>query len=316
MRFIIAALAFAGFLSGQTNDKIFQFRTAQTVQEMQQIATVVKAIGDIRDTSVDTDARRLSVRGSDAQLAQADWLFNELDKAPDTLAHEYRAADGPENVVRLYYLPASLTLQDFQEIATLVRSITEVRKAFTYNTPRALVLRGTPEQMLLASWLLQQLTGEATSSRFPVRETSDVFVRVLLVPNTANVQQLQEIATLVRSIGDIGRLFTHNRAHAIAIRGTSEQIALAEWLTQELDGPSAPHASSPEYLLPGKTEGVVKVFYLPNTGDLKSFQQTVTFIRSNTQILRAFTYNGPRALALRGTSAQIADAERLIHESK
>ena len=316
MRSVVAALAFVYLSFGHPADRVFQFHTAQSDQEMQEIATVVKAIGDIRDTSVDTDARRLSVRGSDAQLAQADWLFNELDKAPDTLAHEYRVPEGPENVVRLYYLPASLTLQDFQEISTLVRHITEIRRAYTYNTPRALVVRGTPEQMLVASWLLQQLTGEPTGSRFPVPETSDDLVRVLLVPNAATVQQLQEIATLVRSIGDIRQLFTYQRARAIAIRGTSQQLALAEWLTQELDGPSAPHAASPEYLLPAQTEGVVKVFYLPKSDSLQSFQQAATFIRTTTQIRRAFTYNAPRALALRGTPSQIADAERLIQERK
>ena len=316
MRFLIAALAFVCLSFGQSAARVYQFKPAQTVQEMQEIATVIRSIADIKELSVDAGGRQLSVRGPDPQIALADWLFNELDKSPDTVVHEYRVAAGPDSVVRLFYLPGNLTVQDFQEIVTTVRSITEIRRAVTYNTPRAVVLRGTPEQLVTAEWMLTQLSGTPTNDRFTVPGTSDAFVRVLTVPNTPTVVDFDEIATLVKALSDIGPLFRYNRARAIALRGTSEQIGLAEWLIKELDGLPAPQTASAEYLLPSQTEGVVKVFYLRNIDNDRSFQQAATFIRSTSRIGRSFTYTARRALAFRGTSAQIANAERLINERK
>jgi hypothetical protein len=64
----------------------------------------------------------------------------------------------------------------------------------------------------------------------------------------------------------------------------------------------------------GTAEDVVRVFYLPHSGTVQHFQEIATFVRSTTQIRRAFTYNAPRALTLRGTADQIAQANQLIQE--
>jgi general secretion pathway protein D len=50
---------------------------------------------------------------------------------------------------------------------------------------------------------------------------------------------LQEIATNVRSVTDIRRLFTYNAQNAIVIRATADQVALAEKLIQDLDKPKS-----------------------------------------------------------------------------
>ena len=62
-----------------------------------------------------------------------------------------------DDVVRLFYLTHTPTVRDFQEVATLVRTIAGFKRAFTYNEPRAYVVRGTMAQIGLAEWLLKQL---------------------------------------------------------------------------------------------------------------------------------------------------------------
>jgi general secretion pathway protein D len=69
------------------------------------------------------------------------------------------------------------------------------------------------------------------------RDYEDNVVRVFYVQNATSVQEFQEIATAVRSIADIRRVFTYNAQHAIVIRGTPDQIALAEKLIHDLDKP-------------------------------------------------------------------------------
>ena len=50
-------------------------------------------------------------------------------------------------------------------------------------------------------------------------------------------QELQEIATTVRSIAEIRRAFTYNALNAIMVRGTADKVALAEKLISDLDKP-------------------------------------------------------------------------------
>src|SRR5207247_1168482 len=201
------------------------------------------------------------------------------------------------------YPKCTATVQDFQEVATLVRSIADIRRLFTYNAPRALVMRGTADQVGLAEWLVNTLETAQASAKleYGMPSGSEDVVRVFYLAHTGTVQSLQEVATLVRSIGDIRRMFTYNRPRAIAMRGTADQAALAQWLFGELDK-LVKDQSAHEYRLPGAVEDVVRVFYLPHSGTVQHFQEIATFVRSATQIRRAFTYNAPRALTLRGTA--------------
>ena len=70
---------------------------------------------------------------------------------------EYKMEGTDDNIVRVFYLTNTPTVQDFQEVATLVRTIGEIRRVFTYNSPRALVVRGTASQTALADWLVANL---------------------------------------------------------------------------------------------------------------------------------------------------------------
>jgi general secretion pathway protein D len=71
------------------------------------------------------------------------------------------------------------------------------------------------------------------------RDYEDYVVKVFYIKNATTVQELTEIATTVRSVAEIRRSFTYNAQNAILIRGTTDQVALAEKLIQDLDKPKA-----------------------------------------------------------------------------
>ncbi|MCP5116676.1 MAG: hypothetical protein GY953_38095 [bacterium] len=71
------------------------------------------------------------------------------------------------------------------------------------------------------------------------RDYEDVVVKVFYLKNITKVQELQEIVTAVRSVTDIRRMFTYNSQNAILVRGTRDQVALAEKLIHDLDKPLA-----------------------------------------------------------------------------
>jgi len=305
---------------GQTAERVFHFSSTDTPQQIGEIATVIRSIGNISSLSTDSGQKTLSVHGTDSQVSLADWIFNELDQsAPNPNVHEYRLSEtgDPDNVVRVFYLNHAPSLQQLQEVATLVRSVVEVRRLFTYNSTRAIVIRGTVSQVALSAWLIGELDKPAPDSakhEYHMPGDGDDIVRVLYLPHAQTVQDFQEEAVLIRSIADIRRLFTYNAPKAIALRGTKDQMALAEWFVSEFDKSPAGSGTPREFHLDGGPENVVGLFYLTHAATPQRLQEIAVDVRTTTGVRRLFTYNAPRAMALRGTADQIAQAERLIAE--
>jgi hypothetical protein len=249
--FLIIAL-FASLTYGQAPveeslDRVFQFTFTERVQDLQEIATVIRSVSEMRHVSSDTSNRSLTLRGTAAQIALAEWLFNELDKPVDRQAaagpHELRLPGG-DDVVRVFYLKNVGTTQEVQEMSTVVRSMTEVRKLFTYSAPKALTLRGTAAQIAFAEWIFSeldqsrrtaaQLGQDSAPHEFRLSGDNDV-ARVFYLTNTDTPQGIQEIASQVRSMAEIRRGFVYSSQRALALRGTASQLALAERLIKERD---------------------------------------------------------------------------------
>jgi len=210
-------------------------------------------------------------------------------------------------------------------VRTSVGATVDIRRLSTYNPAKALVARGNPGQMALISWLLNMVDKPPVEAGSAKRQSSaaneykygvlgDDVVKVLYLTNTETVMAFQEASTVIRSIAYIRRGFTYNTPRAFMVRGTAEQIALAEWLANELDKPGQRESSSSahEFRLSGSTNEVVRVFFLTPTDTVTAFQNFVLDLRSATNIRNTFTYNGPRALVLRGTLNEMAWAQQLI----
>ena len=238
------SLLFVGPGSGQSPDKgdqrdrTFYLTHTATTQQFMEVVTGIRTITDIREVSTDVDQKSVRLHATDPQIAMAEWLFNELDSpvAQPALPHEYRTPGTSDDVVRVFYVITAPTVQDFQEAATLVRTISDIRRVFTYNARNALMVRGTEAQIGLAEWLVKELAPEPPSSthRYEMTANDDV-VRVLRLPHTATVPDFQKAATAIREATQIKRVFTYNAPRAMALRGTADQIALAEKLATDLD---------------------------------------------------------------------------------
>ena len=231
-------------------------------------------------------------------------------------------AQAPADLDRVFHFTNAETAQAMQEIATVIRAMTEMTQVSADTAQKTLAVRGTAGQIALADWLFNELdkppqqTPDTATHEYKLPDSGEI-VRVFYLTHTETVRDLQEVATVVRSIGTIRRMFTYNAPRAVAMRGTAEQVALAEWLFNELNQPvkQRPDAGPHEYRVPGARDDVVGVFYLTHAPTLQRFQEIATHVRSTTEVRRLFTYNAPRAVALRGTAEQLAMAGRLIKES-
>src|SRR6185503_8416964 len=80
------------------------------------------------------------------------------------------------------------------------------------------------------------VTQDNTTKR---RDYEEQVMKVFYLNNVNTPQELQEIATNVRSICDIRRLFTYNAQMAIIVRAEADRVALAEKLIADLDKPKS-----------------------------------------------------------------------------
>jgi general secretion pathway protein D len=71
------------------------------------------------------------------------------------------------------------------------------------------------------------------------RDYDDEVVKTFYVTNATSVQEFQEIATAIRTVADIRRVFTYNAQKAMIVRGSVDAVALAEKLVHDLDKPKA-----------------------------------------------------------------------------
>jgi hypothetical protein len=312
---------------GQDAARVFQFHHIETAQDLNEFATMVRTISDIPQLTVDAAQRSISVQGTASQIAIAEFLFTDLDRqtVPDTAVQELRVSNNTDDVVHVFFAPNASTVQEFQEIATVVRTIAEIRRVFTYATPRALAVRGTSDQIAATAFLVHELDQPAAAKRTDSRQYQmidtanhgETEVRVFYVPYTATVQQFQEVATVVRNLGEVRRIFTYNTPRALIARGTADQVAFAGWMVRELGKPLTPGTGSEtySYAVPDRDgENFVRVFYVKEVPTPAALLQLATQIRTTTKMRRVFAYSESKALALRGTEAQLATAAQMLQD--
>jgi hypothetical protein len=313
-------LAFAAW--GQTSEKVFYFAHLDTPQAMQEATNAVRAIGDIRDVSADAAKRSLTVNGTADQIAMAGWLTAELDKpgsAPGTRDFPFNDPKAP--LAQVVYLSRVDNPQYLQETVNAVRSVVDIQRCFPMNQQKAIVMRGLPEQVKAADWLLGVLdqpagaqTGGAAGREYRLPEGAwndrgGLLVRVAAMTRLDTPQALQEAVNVARSMADIYRLYPLYSRRLLVMRGNDDQIALVDWLLSKFDG--AGGQGTNEFKVGGPGNQMAQVAYL-NAGTPEGLQETVSEIRSETKMQRVFPFNAQRAVAMRGTADQLAQAQQVI----
>jgi type II secretory pathway component GspD/PulD (secretin) len=321
--FLVAGLL-APAIFGQTptlQNRDFHLTHATTAQELQEIANGIKVVAEIRDMSVDNAQMSFTMRGTAEQLALVEWSVGQLDQPVDATipsSPQYKGLTDTDaqgqtvtnGVAQVFYFPHEATVKDFQEAANAVRSVTETRRVATYNDGRAMLVRGTPEQLAMIEWTIGALRQSSPAPEFQVG-ANDV-MRVFSVAKTDSEPDFQELANGVRTIVEIRRMATIATPRAVVTRSTPNQMAMAAWLLAEMDKPVG--GQSGQYSTPGLTDGEMRVFHIVNAKSVQDFQAIGNAVRTGANTRWVATSNAQRALAVRGTANQLALAEKLVHD--
>lgn len=323
-----------------TADKVFDFANKPSPQCLQEIATILRTVGDIQHLAIDSDAPAVTVNGNTDQLEMSGWIIHQLDRPAQAVAavtepylvpptmdpHMPNAGD---DVIRVFFLQHTATPQGIQQLLTVLRTVADVQKVFNYNATKALVLRGPSAQVALAAYLVNALDVESgavkTASPYQYqpaalrgRQEPATVARVYYLANSKTPQQTQELLTVLRTVADIQKIFNATEPNALAIRGTAADLAVSEWIIQSLDIPPAakpaPGAVPREFVIPANAAAgnLVHVFYPAYISKAQQIQQTMTLIRTQESVQKIFCYTALPALVVRGTPDQITKSEQII----
>ncbi len=127
-----------------------------------------------------------------AVITHTFWKPMSSDTILVTEENTTKRRDYEDFIVKTFYLTNTTSVQEFQEIANAVRTATTIRAAFTYNAQKALVLRGTQDEIKLAEKLIHDLD----------RPKSEVVIDVIIM--TANSTRTRDLAATIASAGTAG----------------------------------------------------------------------------------------------------------------
>lgn len=100
--------------------------------------------------------------------------------------------DYEDEVVKVFYLKNPTSVQEFQEIVTSVRSVTDVRRMFTYNAQNAVMVRDTIDKVALVEKLFHDM------------DKAKAEVVVDLIVMEANSSKTRSLAAALVSGGQTG----------------------------------------------------------------------------------------------------------------
>ncbi len=137
--------------------------------------------------------------------------------------------------------------------------------------------------------------------------------RVFKLVNATAVTSLQEIATTLRTLAQIQQLSVDNALATLTVKGTADQILLAEWLVPKLDVTAGSNPGPQEYRASGDSDDVVVVYELVHAATMQSVQEIAITLRTVAEIQKIFAIS-TQIVTLRGSASQMALAEFLLTE--
>jgi hypothetical protein len=224
-----------------------------------------------------------------------------------------------QDTQRVYLLTKTTAPGGVQEIAWVLRTVAGVKTLTVDSSSLAITLTAPSAVVAMTDWLVPTLDrypldspGGDKPAQFTVPGGQDDMIEVYQLANIRTPQSTQEILTALREVGQMRKIFGVYAPRLVAFRGTSSAVAMADWLTRQLDiAPGTRPAGKPEYNPPAGD--AMQVFYLANLLAGKDLVDIVTAVRKSAGIRYAFySSSAPQSISVRGTPSQIAAVAQII----
>ncbi len=222
---------------------------------------------------------------------------------------------------QVIYLNHVESAQGLQVIASALNAAGDVRDVSIDPVKKAVTVNGTAEQIALAQWLCGELDKPSavqafTKSQYPASTSTQLVVQVFYLAHSQSPLALQESVNATRAVIDVQRLFPYNPISAVVASGTVDQLAVSEWLLNELDAPAAqiqaPVLHDHAVQVDPRWGNRAQVFFLPRAHSPLEVQDMANLTRTLVDIQWLFPAISRNALVLRGTAEQVAFADWIL----
>lgn len=152
------------------------------------------------------------------------------------------------------------------------------------------------------------------SACFAQRAREPKIERTIALTNKPPTTGFDEFVMLMRTVAFVQDVAGDAASSTVKLNGTGGAIAVAEWMAQALDQSPGSDNAVHEYIVPGPKDDVARVFYLTQAVTPLDVQELITVLRTVGHIKYVFQYTPAHAVAVRGTTAEIALAAWVIRE--
>jgi len=255
LRFALAALvacaAAAQPSARPATVSTFTLYYTDTAQEVEEMAGAVRAIADMPQAAPEADGRSLSLGGTADQIALAEWLLNQLDQPAsprhDSTAHDYTAA-ARDPAVRVFHFAHVTATLDYEEMVTAIHVVSNVPRFYPNWAQRAVVARGTAEDMERIQWMADELdqppsgissngqSRDMTGHMYQAGAADDV-TRLFRLAHAMDRSQMQDTLAQIRAATKLRLAVAIVSQKAFLIRGTAAQVGEAADVIQVMDQP-------------------------------------------------------------------------------
>jgi hypothetical protein len=137
--------------------------------------------------------------------------------------------------------------------------------------------------------------------------------RNVQLANPATQQSLQELATAIRTVGQIKTVNIEAPA-SFHIEGTPGELDMAEWMLTHFDRPTGWRPNEQELNNPAARtfQNNVRIFYLAADITPQGTQETLTILRTVLDTQMVYNFTPHRALVARGTSPHLEAIEWVL----
>ncbi|MGA2772994.1 MAG: hypothetical protein ABSG26_19475 [Bryobacteraceae bacterium] len=230
----------------------------------------------------------------------------------------FAAVASGQQVIYLKHVESAPSLQ---EMANAIKTAGDVRDVSIDPVKKTVTVNGTAEQIALAQWVCGELDKPSAvqafaKSQYAAPTSTQLAVQVFYLAHSQSSQALQESVNATRAVTDIQRLFPYNPISAVVASGTVDQLAVSEWLLNELDAPAAqiqtPVLHDHAVQVDPRWGNRAQVFFLPRAHSPQAVQDMANLTRSLVDIQWLFPAISRNALVLRGTAEQVAFADWIL----
>jgi hypothetical protein len=217
----------------------------QTPTSFQEIVNSVRAIPEITKAFPYSLQNAIAMRGTDSQVAMAEWLFHQLDAAAgvqpvqSSSARQYATPGTANDEVQVLFLTHAWDVMRLQQLANTLRVITQLTNVFQCNATGAISVRGPTATVALAAWLFSQLDQAPSASAaaprsFQMPGGSDDVTQVFYLAPATTPKTTVNIVNALRAAMK-APIFPDDIFNAVTLRGTAAQIAAADSLIKQMN---------------------------------------------------------------------------------